>query len=341
MQIKQVVVAAKDQVELQTRELSTKDLAPNELIIETERTFISAGTELAIYTAADATVYQKGGWCAYPWEAGYANVGVVLEAGESHRKLVGRRVFTNGVHASVHRYKTDPRFKMIAPVPEGLSLEEAVAARMAMVAMAGLDASTSRFARWVAVFGLGMVGNLAAQLFHLTGARVIGMDPSATRRRMAQECGIAHVLSGTEQEIAAEVKRLTAGAMVSVGVDAVGHSAICLQALRLVAAGGELVVLGTPRSEVQGNLTEVFAASHLRWITIRGALEWNVPTETAVEQGDSLQRRLDSIFAWLADGRLNLKPMITHVIPPEGIKTAYEGLLRDKENYVGVVLKWK
>src|SRR6202020_1660701 len=98
--------------------------------------------------------------------------------------------------------------------------------------------------------GLGMVGNLAAQLFRLTGAQVIGVDPSATRRRMAKECGIPHVIAGTEAEIAEQVKQITGGKMANVTVDAVGHSAIALQAVHLTASSGEVIVLGSPRSEV-------------------------------------------------------------------------------------------
>jgi 2-desacetyl-2-hydroxyethyl bacteriochlorophyllide A dehydrogenase len=331
MKIRQVVVTGKEQVELQNLEL----------LIESEMTFISAGTELANYTATDPSVYVKGSWCAYPWKSGYANVGRVLDAGEAYRDYIGQRVYTNGQHASTHRYETDVQFKLLARVPDKLPSAEAVAARMAMVAICGLDAAKPQFIRTVVVIGLGMVGNLAAQLFRLTGARVIGVDPSETRRRMAKECGIDHVIAGTEAEVAAQVKELTDGQMANVTVDAVGHSAICLQALRLTATSGELVVLGTPRVAFEGNMTEVFQAAHIRWITIRGALEWNIPTEGALPFDYSQRKKLDAIFGWMADGRLNVKPLLTHVLKPEEIRTAYEGLLREKEKFVGVVLRWK
>ena len=79
MQIKQVVMVEKRRVELQTATLDENPGADG-ILIRTERTFISAGTELANYTAREPAVYQKGSWCAYPWRAGYANVGIV-EAG--------------------------------------------------------------------------------------------------------------------------------------------------------------------------------------------------------------------------------------------------------------------
>ena len=51
--------------------------------------------------------------------------------------------------------------------------------------------------------------------------------------------------------------------------------------------------------------------------------------------------RLRGLFEWIADGRLKLKPLITQVMAPGQIKAAYDGLLHKKDEYVGVVLKWK
>ena len=341
MQIDQVIITGQREVSLQSLPLDQGDLAPHEVLIETERSFISAGTELAGYTATDADVYKEGSWCCYPWKSGYGNVGRVLAAGSDHRAFLGKRVYTNGPHASVFRYGTDLLYRIIAPVPEGISLEEAVAVRMAMVSMSGLDVARPEYVRWVVVIGLGMVGNLAAQLFRLTGAQVIGVDPSARRREIALQCGIPHVLSGTEEEIAAGVAELTGGKLAGVAVDAVGHSAVSLQALRLTAQGGEVIVLGSPRTAFSGNLTEVFRAAHMRWITIKGALEWYLPTESVLEHAYTQQKKLAALYAWIADGRLSLRPLLTHILPPQEIKTAYEGLLERKEEYVGVILKWK
>ncbi|HGE69476.1 TPA: hypothetical protein ENX78_01490, partial [Candidatus Poribacteria bacterium] len=66
MEVKQVVITGQNQVELQKSELDEKNLATNELFIETEYTFISTGTELANYTGREPKVFQPGSWCAYP-----------------------------------------------------------------------------------------------------------------------------------------------------------------------------------------------------------------------------------------------------------------------------------
>jgi len=341
IQIQQVIIPAPNEVLLESLSLQTDNLQANEVLLETESSFISAGTELANYTGNDPEVFVPGSWCCYPWKSGYGSVGRVLDAGSDHRSFIGKRVYTNGPHASIARYTTHPQYRLLAGVPDSLPLDEAVAARMAMVAMSSLDVSKPAYIRWVVVIGLGMVGNLAAQLFRLTGAQVIGIDPSAVRRRMASECGISHVFTGTEDEIQARIRELTGGRMAQVTVDAVGHSSVTLQALRLTAQGGEVIILGSPRTCVTGDLTEVFRNSHMRWITIKGALEWYLPGNSPIEHAYTQEKKLHAIYQWIADGRLNVRPLITHVLPPQEIKAAYEGLLNQKEDYVGVVLKWK
>ena len=91
MKIREVVVTGQHQVELQTADIDTPVLAANELLIETEYTFISSGTELANYTGREPKVFQKGEWCEYPWRSGYANVGIVREVGADVTRAVPRR----------------------------------------------------------------------------------------------------------------------------------------------------------------------------------------------------------------------------------------------------------
>ena len=71
MEIKQVMVTGQFEVELQRAELDMDNLAPNELLIETEYTYISAGTELANYTGKDPNCFIPNSWCCYPWVSGY------------------------------------------------------------------------------------------------------------------------------------------------------------------------------------------------------------------------------------------------------------------------------
>ena len=109
MRIRRAIVRRENHVELETADLPDSP-APGEVLIETETTFISAGTELANYTGIDPTVHMRGAWNAYPKVPGYANVGRVLaSAGEAARFSEGTRVFSFGPHASHHIQQTTGR----------------------------------------------------------------------------------------------------------------------------------------------------------------------------------------------------------------------------------------
>lgn len=339
MLVREVVVTGQNEVELQTREMDVGALGPEDLLIETEATFISAGTELANYTGREPKVFQPNQWCTYPWRSGYANVGTVLAVGEQvTRAAVGQRVFTYARHGSTVIFNQQ---RLVIPVPEGMDATLAAATRMAGVALTGIVVSEIRDAPWVAVYGLGMVGNLAAQAFVARGCRVIGVDPVASRRALAERCGIAHTVGGSTQEANAAVMDLTSGQGAAITVDAVGHSAVVMQAQAATARFGQLILLGSPRVPVEGNLTELLSEVHLKMITMRGALEWSLPIYPDIGNRTSQFSKQESIFEWVKAGTLQVEPLISHRLPPEEIKQAYEGLLRQPESYTGVALVWK
>ena len=339
MKIKHVVVTGQNQVELQTAEIDEGNLGPNEILIDTECSFISTGTELANYTGKEPKVFQPGTWCAYPYPSGYANVGIVRSVGHgATRVMVRQRVFTYGTHASALRYDTS---RLVIPVPENIDPEIAAASRMAGVAATGGILAEIRDNPWVIVFGLGMVGNLAAQAFRIKGCRVIGVDPVEARRKLAERSGIPDTVGGEAETVLTEIRRMTEGRMGNITVDAVGDSRVVMQALKATAQYGQIILLGTPRVPVQGNLTELLSDAHLRLITIRGALEWCLPMYPSAGDNVSQYSKQRMIFDWIQRGELKIGPLISHRMKPSSIKQAYDGLLNDPGTYTGVLLDWR
>jgi len=339
LEIKQVVVTGQNQVELQKAALDENKLGPNELLIETEYTFISTGTELANYTGKEPKVFQSGAWCAYPWRSGYANVGIVKAVGDRvTRAKIGDRVFTYGNRASFVRGN---ELSLVIKVPSDIDPGLATASRMAGVAATAFIVAEIKGNPWVAVFGLGLVGNLASQLLRIKGCRVIGVDPVEFRRKLAEKCGIEYTLGGNAEAIHKGIAEITNGSMANITVDAVGHSAVVMQALKETASHGQIVILGSPRVTVQGDLTELLSDIHLRWITVRGALEWCIPIYPEGAQGISQFTKQQMIFEWLRNGELDVKSLISHRLKPEQIKQAYDGLLNEPDTYTGVLLEWK
>ena len=236
----------------------------------------------------------------YPWRSGYANVGVVSEVGSGvTRAAPGDRVFY--LWTTRLNDFAIPQDRLVAPVRETVDPAVVAASRMAGVAMTAIVVGEIGTNPWVVVFGLGLVGNLASQMFQIHGCRVIGVDPVAERQKLAQRCGIGHTVGGDANETQAQIQEITGGELGDITVDAVGHSSVVMQALRATANHGQLIILGSPRVSVQGDLTDLLSETHLRWDYDSGGVwEWCVPMYPDIGNRTSQWSKQQTIFDWMA-----------------------------------------
>jgi threonine dehydrogenase-like Zn-dependent dehydrogenase len=341
MKTTHVVVTGANEVKLQDFEIDSENLGPHQVLIETECSFISAGTELANYTAVEPLVWVPGSWCCYPYRPGYGNVGIVRAIGSAVTAYgPGQRVFSHGGHAAF--VIVDLETELLITVPDAIAPDLAAASRMAGVSLTALVVAELVGNPWVVVYGLGAVGNLAAQAFGIRGCKVIGVDPVEHRRDLARACGIQHVIGGESVNVQAEIEALTDGQLAALTVESVGHSAVAIEALAATADYGQLILLGSPRASVETDITRFLSDVHLRGVVVRGALEWRLPMyDVPKVRGFSQFSKQQMIFEWIADGRLDVASLVSHRMKPEQIKDAYEGLLKKPGTYTGVVLDWK
>lgn len=332
------------QMTFEQETLDLDALPPKAVALETETTVISAGTELAVYTGTAPGVRVPGSWNAYPWRPGYGTVGRVLATGKDvERVQTGDRVFCFGKHASrqIYDMASGKPFTAIFKVPDDLPAEKLVMLRMALVAIHAPQLTDIRPGDSVAVFGLGTVGNLAAQLYRLAGLNVIGVDPVKSRCDAAHLAGIETVIDAAPEQQLEALREITGGRGVQVTVDAVGHSAVLQTCFAACADNGQVILLGSPRVPYDGNLTQIFREIHLRWLTVRGALEWRLPPYIAAGIHDSVESNLWRLLDALRRGYLNLDAVTSHILPASQLHAAYEGLLHHKDDYLGVVVDWR
>ena len=315
---------------------------PRDVLVETEFTFISAGTELANFTGLDPGVHVPGSWNHYPARPGYANCGRVAELGSAVDTLaVGDRVFSQQKHASHHLLPVNDPDKIAVLVPDAVPSDLAAAASMGMVAITAPQVADIHVNDWVVVFGLGLVGNLAAQLFALDGARVIGVDPLPARRELARQVGIERVIGEDMSEIASQVRDITGGGAQTV-VEAVGNAGVAATAIHAAAPYGEIILLGSPRAPVTADLNEFLQPVHSKWVTIKGALEHRVPINPTTRGHPlSIAGNARTILDLVSSGRLHLADLISHRLPAGDIAVAYDGLLNQPERFWGVALDWR
>ena len=317
-------------------------VGPNEVLVQTECTFISTGTELANFTGLDPGVHVPGSWNHFPARPGYANCGRVIELGTDVESLaIGDRVFTQHKHVSHHVVPLNDPNTIAVPVPADVPSDLAAAVRMGMVAITAPQIADNHLNDWVVVFGLGLVGNLAAQLFQLDGARVIGVDPVPARRELAHRVGIQRVIGDDMSSIVEQLRDLTAGGAQTV-VEAVGHAGVAATAIHAAAPYGELILLGSPRAPVTADLNEFLQPVHKSWVTIKGALEHRLPINPTTRGHPlSIAGNARTILDLVSSGRLQLAQLISHRLPASQIAAAYHGLLNQPDEYWGVALDWR
>jgi 2-desacetyl-2-hydroxyethyl bacteriochlorophyllide A dehydrogenase len=327
----------------QNETLAAEALEPPDVIVEAEASFISAGTELANYQGRDPDNYTPGSWNAYPFRPGYALVGRVLAAGSAATFQPGDRIFCYGRHASHQVYRVQPASNPWAaafPLPASLPAAQAAALRLALIAFTAPQISSISPGDTVAVFGLGLVGNLAAQLYRLAGARVIGLDPSSTRCALAKRCGIDVVIDTAPHNQLEAVHALTGGKGAEITVDAVGDGRVVHVALKAAANFGQVMLLGTPRTPQTDDVTALLREIHLRWLTVRGALECAIPTLSGHGIRFSTESNFARLVAWASAGQLQIAPLISHTIQPQELDSAYQRLIREPETTWGVAIDW-
>ncbi|HEV8636545.1 MAG TPA: zinc-binding dehydrogenase [Chloroflexota bacterium] len=352
-----VSFTAPNRVVLAEEERSPADLEPGEALVRTQHSIVSSGTEGASFTDL---VRQMPGWpptgLEYPRRTGYGNLGEVVAIGDDVRNVaVGDRVLTFAQHAEytianvarrgpAARAVDSPRAgqPFALHVPKELDGVRAVATRMAGVSITGLRSSSVQPGDRVVVIGLGLVGNFAAQLFQLAGARVLGLDISERRLEAARACKIRELLDSSGGDPVAAVRDWSGdGAGAEVVVEAIGRSELVMQAVEMTRRHGETILLGSPRARVTADVTPMLTRLHMQAIRMVGALEWTYPVPEASERARfTIEANYKQILGWIRDERLIVDPLISHVLSPRDCQSAYDGLTQRRDEYTAVVFDW-
>ena len=327
-----IVFAGMDRVALESAP-GRFDLGPEDVLLQTQYSLISSGTELAKLTGLQQV--------DYPFVPGNRAIGKVIAVGEDVSDLrVGDMVFSHTHHVS-HTLTTKFRVR----VPQGADTKESALVGLALVAMTAVRVGQIELGDRAAVIGMGLVGNLAAQLLRLAGADVITIDLSAARLDVARACGLPQTVNAGEEDAQAAVMEMTQGRGVDVVVEASGTAQAAELAVSLTGRDGEgiVVLLGSPRKEHETDLTPFLNHVHL-WrngsVMLRGAHEWRYPLHHSPFQKHSMTRNAEIIFRLMAQGKLRTASLITHVLKPAAAAEAYAGLQQQPDSHLGVLFDW-
>ncbi|WP_416909144.1 MAG: S-(hydroxymethyl)glutathione dehydrogenase/class III alcohol dehydrogenase [Polymorphobacter sp.] len=180
----------------------------------------------------------------------------------------------------------------------------------------------------VAVFGLGGIGLNVIQGARLAGAdRIIGIDINPAKREMAARFGMTQFINpseiGVDRVVAAVIEATDGGADYS--FDCTGNTEVMRQALECCHRGwGESVIIGVAESGKE------IATRPFQLVTGR---VWKGSAFGGARGRTDVPKLVD----WYMEGKIEIDPLITHVMPLDEINTAFD-LMHRGESIRSVVL---
>src|SRR5512136_59129 len=179
----------------------------------------------------------------------------------------------------------------------------------------------------VAVFGLGGIGLNVIQGARMVGAdKIIGIDTNPAKRAMAEKFGMTHFINPDEvgrDKVVQAIVDLTGGG-ADFSFECIGNVSLMRAALESCHRGwGESIIIG-----VAGSGQEI-ATRPFQLVTGR------VWRGTAFG-GARGRTDVPKIVDWYMDGKIEIDPLITHVMPLERINDAFD-LMHSGESIRSVV----
>lgn len=345
-----------------------------EVLVRTVASVISPGTERAVTALAQASLLNKArarpdlvrqvvrkartegiastlqtvrARLASDQALGYSAAGIAMEVGEAVAGIrPGQLVATGGAGSANHAEWQAVPGLLCAPVPDGVSAQDAAFTTIASIALHGLRLAEVGPGSKVVVVGLGLVGQLVARLAMASGCDVAGIDVSDEPLRIAAASG---VLALEEQGEA--TTRQVLGWSRGRGADAVllcaaGSSsavaqrtpALCRDRARVVVVGDVGLELSrTPFYEKE--LTLLFARSYGPGRYEREYESYGVDYPAGQVRWTE-GRNFEAVIDLVAAGRLRVDDLVTHTFPIAGAGAAYELIEARREPYLAVTLTY-
>lgn len=317
---------------------------PDEVLVETVASAISAGTELLFYRdevpphmAVDQTLDSLGsGSSGYPIAYGYSAAGRVTSLGAGvDPSWMGAKVFAFHPHTS---HFTASRQSLLA-LPEELGFEAAALLPAMETAVSLVMDGRPTIGERVAVFGLGTVGLFVAMLLsEMPLDRLVAVDPLTRRRATAAKLGATTTIDPSSSDAGSALRAaLDEPAGDVLGADLAfelsGAPRALDAAIESVGYEGRVIVgswYGTKPAALSG-LGGNFHRNHVR---IQSSQVSRVDSVFAGRW--SKARRLETALRALE--RVDVATLISHRIPLDQAGEAYEMLCERPEDALQVIL---
>ena len=240
---------------------------------------------------------------------------------------VGGWKFGNTIDGAWAEYLLVPDARAnLAPIPDELSDEQVVLVPdIFSTGLSGAESGEVKVGDAVAIFAQGPIGLCATLGARLRGAGlIIAVDAVPARLEAARRFGANVLIDYREQDPVAEIRRLTEGRGADVTIEALGRQETFENALRATRAGGIVSSLGVYSGKLVAPYEAIYA----------GLGDQRIVT-TLCPGGKERMRRL---MQMVAQGRVDLSPLVTHRFALDDIESAYDLFSHQRDGVMKVAL---
>lgn len=226
---------------------------------------------------------------------------------EGHSNMCVEREIYGKRRGAFAEYAVLPE-RVICRLPDKLSMEEGALTENLGVAVHAVEHGKHEPGGLAVVIGCGPIGIMAAQTLVAYGVNVVLTDMVESRLKMAKEISGGTVINIKNEDPVKKIKKMTDGKGAYFVLEAAATQSALDQAFDIVRARGTVVTIGTFNRPVSFNPFFKMTRREIRLVSSIGRT-WETWRK---------------IIQLVNSDKVNLKPLITHILPMEKYKEGFE-----------------
>jgi len=237
------------------------------------------------------------------------------------RQVLGVSVPAFRRHGAFAEYVAVPSW-IVSKIPDHMSFVDAALLEPASIGTHAANRAPISGGDTVVVIGTGTIGLFILQGARLRGAsKVIAVDVDDFRLGVAKELGADVQINPKKTDLKQAVLSETQNKGANVSLEAVGYAKTFADAVSITRMGGHVVAVGNLEKEAEFDLQEFIA----RELTFTGSYASSGEFRDCIDL--------------VASGKINVKPLISDVLPLKEGPSAFDRLLKGEENLLKIVLE--
>ena len=321
---------------VEIQEIDCPKPGKSEVLIRTEQTLISTGTELTFLTGECPEKSKWSEYIHYPQKSGYSNVGIIEEVGEGVSKdLIGKRVASFSGHSQYVIVNVNE----LRMINYEIKPEEATFFALAETTINGIRRTGIELGNRVVVYGAGIVGQLAARFLLAGGCtEIFVVNRSEARLKHLPDQRAIIPICSTKEDPISIIKEYTYGDMADIVIETTGNADAIPEEFLALHQQGKLCMLSSPKKKT---LIDFHDCCNAVSVNIIGAHTSSQAPVKTYDNPWTCERNSETFFKLIYNKQVDMSEMITHRVSYKEAPQMYQMLLKDCTQAMGVVLDWR